>query len=144
MFKAVKDILVLSSKNSSKSQITEAYLRHFAKHRATIYSAGFENSSIHPLAVQVMKEDGIDISKHTSNNVLEYKDIPFEYVITVCDHAKEVCPYFPTSAIMFHHNFKDPSKVTGTEEEIAEARDISPANTTPAIISASFITLSFP
>jgi arsenate reductase len=65
-----------------------------------------------------MKEDHIDISHHTSNNVLEYKDIDFDYVITVCDHAKEVCPYFPSNAEKFHYNFPDPSKLNGTEDEI--------------------------
>mgnify|MGYP000464559007 CR=1 FL=1 len=69
-------------------------------------------------AIATMKEDGIDISEHTSNNVLEYKDIDFDYVITVCDHAKEVCPYFPSNAEKLHHNFPDPSKLNGTEEEI--------------------------
>jgi arsenate reductase len=68
-----------------------------------------------------MKEDGIDISQHTSNNVNEYTQIPFDLVITVCDNAKERCPYFPTSAEKFHHNFPDPAKATGTEEEIMQA-----------------------
>ena len=65
-----------------------------------------------------MKEDGIDISSHTSNNIDEYLDLDFDYVITVCDNAKENCPYFPSKAKLFHHNFPDPAKATGTEEEI--------------------------
>lgn len=65
-----------------------------------------------------MKEDGIDISGHTSNNIDEYRDIDFDFLITVCDHAKENCPYFPTNAIKFHHNFPDPAKAVGSEEEI--------------------------
>jgi arsenate reductase len=67
-----------------------------------------------------MKEDGIDISNHTSNNITEYRDIDFDYVLTVCDNAKERCPFFPTKAQRFHYNFPDPAKATGTEEEINE------------------------
>ena len=65
-----------------------------------------------------MKEDEIDISSHTSNNINEYMDVDFDYVITVCDNAKESCPYFPTSAQKFHYNFPDPAKATGTDEEV--------------------------
>jgi len=65
-----------------------------------------------------MAEDGIDISKHTSNNIDEYMDIPFDFVITVCDNAKENCPYFPTKAQRFHQNFSDPAKATGDLNEI--------------------------
>ena len=67
-----------------------------------------------------MAEDGIDISVHTSNNIDEYKDFDFDFVITVCDNAKGRCPYFPTNAKKFHHNFPDPGKATGSEEQIAE------------------------
>ena len=83
-----------------------------------IYSAGIETHGVNPKAVQVMAEEGIDISKHTSNNVDEYTGIDFDYVITVCDNAKENCPYFPTRAKMFHQNFPDPAKATGTPNEI--------------------------
>jgi arsenate reductase len=75
-----------------------------------------------------MKADGIDISSNTSNNVLEYQEVPFDFIITVCDNAKERCPYFPSNAIKFHYNFPDPAKATGTEEEInnsfASTRDL--------------------
>lgn len=67
-----------------------------------------------------MKEDGIDISSHTSNNINEYMGIDFDYVITVCDNAKESCPYFPTKAQKFHYNFPDPAKATGTDKEIKD------------------------
>lgn len=67
-----------------------------------------------------MQEDNIDISKHTSNNIKEYSDIEFDFVITVCDNAKERCPFFPSKAKKFHQNFPDPAKVTGKEEEIKE------------------------
>jgi arsenate reductase len=67
-----------------------------------------------------MKEIGIDISSHTSNNITEYFDVNFDYVITVCDNAKERCPYFPTKAVKLHYNFPDPAKAVGTEEQINE------------------------
>jgi arsenate reductase len=114
----MKNILVLCTGNSCRSQIAEGYLRHFAGNKANIYSAGIETHGVNPKAIQVMAEDGIDISHHTSNNVDEYTDIPFDYVITVCDNAKENCPYFPTRAERFHQNFPDPAKATGTPEQI--------------------------
>lgn len=83
-----------------------------------VYSAGVEVHGVNPLAVETMKADDIDISNHTSNHVDEYTRIPFDFVITVCDNAKERCPYFPTQAQKFHHNFPDPAKAVGTKEEI--------------------------
>lgn len=118
---SMKNILVLCTGNSCRSQMAEGWLRHFANGKAEIYSAGIETHGVNPKAILYMKEAGIDISKHTSNNVKEYMDISFDFIITVCDHAKENCPYIPSKAKRFHHNFFDPSKVKGTEEEIAEA-----------------------
>lgn len=115
----MRNVLVLCTGNSCRSQIAHGYLDFFCKGKANIFSAGVETHGVNPNAVLFMKEDGIDISDYTSNNILEYKDIPFDFVITVCDHAKEVCPYFPTNAVMLHYNFEDPSKIKGTEEEIA-------------------------
>jgi arsenate reductase len=112
------NILVLCTGNSCRSQLAEGYLRKFAQDKATIYSAGIETHGVNPKAIATMKEDGIDISNHTSNNVDEYAAIDFDYVITVCDHAKEACPVFPSKAKKFHYNFPDPAKATGTEEEI--------------------------
>ena len=114
------NILVLCTGNSCRSQIAEGYLRHFAGNKATIFSAGIETHGVNPRAVEIMKEDGIDISNHTSNHVDEYLEVHFDYVITVCDNAKEACPYFPTKAVKYHHNFPDPAKATGTEEEISK------------------------
>ena len=116
----MKKILVLCTGNSCRSQIAEGYLRYFAGNKAEIYSAGIETHGVNPSAIETMKEDGIDISAHTSNNIDEYRDIDFDYVITVCDNAKENCPYFPTQALKFHYNFPDPAKASGTEEEIKE------------------------
>lgn len=114
----MKKILVLCTGNSCRSQIAEGYLRHFAKDKATIYSAGVETHGVNPKAISVMKSDGVNISSHTSNNIDEYSNIDFDYVITVCDNAKERCPYFPTNAQKFHYNFPDPAKATGNEQEI--------------------------
>ncbi|MCG2612144.1 arsenate reductase ArsC [Flavobacterium sp. SM15] len=113
-----KNILVLCTGNSCRSQIADGYLHHFAKDKANIYSAGVETHGVNPKAVVIMKEDGIDISGNTSNNIDEYYNIPFDFVITVCDNAKERCPFFPSNAIKLHHNFPDPAKATGSEEEI--------------------------
>ena len=114
----MKQILVLCTGNSCRSQIAEGYLQKFAGNRAVVYSAGIETHGVNPKAIEVMAEDDVDISHHTSNNVDEYTNIPFDYVITVCDNAKENCPYFPTNAQRFHFNFPDPAKATGTPEEI--------------------------
>lgn len=116
----MKKILVLCTGNSCRSQIAEGYLRHFAGDKAEVYSAGIETHGVNPKAVEAMKADGIDISAHTSNNINEYLNIDFDFMITVCDHAKESCPYFPTQAKKFHHNFPDPAKASGTESEVKE------------------------
>ncbi|WP_207531847.1 arsenate reductase ArsC [Desertivirga arenae] len=116
----MKNILVLCTGNSCRSQIAEGYLQYFAGEKAKVYSAGVETHGVNPRALQIMAEDHIDISGHTSNNVEEYVNIPFDFVITVCDNAKDRCPYFPTNAVKFHYNFPDPAKATGTEEEILE------------------------
>ena len=116
----MKKILVLCTGNSCRSQVAEGYLRHFAHNKTEIYSAGIETHGVNPKAIATMKEDGIDISHHTSNNIEEYRNIDFDFVITVCDNAKEHCPIFPGTAQKFHHNFPDPAKATGTEEEILE------------------------
>jgi arsenate reductase len=114
----MKKILVLCTGNSCRSQLAEGYLRHFAGDRAEVYSAGVETHGVNPRAIATMQRDGLDISAHTSNHVDEYQNIDFDYIITVCDHAKERCPYFPGTAQRFHYNFPDPAKATGTEAEI--------------------------
>jgi len=116
----MKRILVLCTGNSCRSQIAEGYLKHYAKGKTEVYSAGIETRGVNPGAIAVMKEDGIDISNNTSNNIDEYRNIYFDYVITVCDNAKEQCPVFPSTAKMFHQNFPDPAKATGTEDEIMQ------------------------
>jgi arsenate reductase len=113
-------ILVLCTGNSCRSQLLHGYLQHYLGERATVHSAGVEVHGLNPRAVRVMAEDGLDIAHHTSNHVAEYAHVPFAYVLTVCDHAQEVCPVFPLSAQKLHHNFADPAKTTGSEAEIMQ------------------------
>jgi arsenate reductase len=113
-----KKILVLCTGNSCRSQIAHGYLQQFGGDKVEVYSAGVETHGVNPKAIATMKDDGIDISSHTSNNILEYQGIDFDFVITVCDNAKERCPYFPNKAIKFHYNFPDPAKAIGTDEEV--------------------------
>ncbi len=112
---------MLCTGNSCRSQIAEGYLRFFHSDVANIYSAGVETHGVNPRAIQTMLADGIDISTHTSNHVDEYLNINFDLILTVCDHASERCPIFPSTAKRVHHNFPDPAKASGTEEEIQEA-----------------------
>ena len=116
----MKNILVLCTGNSCRSQIAHGFLASMTAGKAIIYSAGVETHGVNPKAIATMKEIGIDISEHTSNNIKEYLGINFDYVITVCDNAKERCPYFPTKAFKLHYNFPDPAKATGTDDEINE------------------------
>ncbi len=112
------NILVLCTGNSSRSQMAEGYIRHFAKDRVNVYSAGTEIREIHPFTVEVMREDNIDISGQTSNHVDEYRHIDFDYIITVCDDVKEKVSSFPSKAVKYHQHFPDPAKSKGSDEEI--------------------------
>jgi arsenate reductase len=116
----MKNILVLCTGNSCRSQIAHGFLASMTAGKANVYSAGVETHGVNPKATSTMKEIGIDISSHTSNHIKEYLGIDFDYVITVCDNAKERCPYFPTKAIKLHYNFPDPAKAIGTDDEINE------------------------
>jgi len=116
----MKNILVLCTGNSCRSQIAHGFLAAMTAGKANVYSAGVETHGVNPKAITTMKEIGIDISHHSSNNITEYFGIDFDYVITVCDNAKERCPYFPTKAVKLHYNFPDPAKAIGTDDEINE------------------------
>jgi arsenate reductase len=116
----MKNILVLCTGNSCRSQIAHGFLAAMTAGKAHVYSAGVETHGVNPKAIATMKEIGIDISHHSSNNITEYLDVNFDYVITVCDNAKERCPYFPTKAVKLHYNFPDPAKAIGREDEINE------------------------
>ena len=114
-------ILVLCTGNSCRSQMAEGYLRHFVGERVDVYSAGVETHGVNLKAIAIMKEDGIDITAHTSNHVEEYLNIPFDFVITVCDSAAEKCPVFPSKAMKIHYSFDDPAKAIGAEAAIQSA-----------------------
>ena len=117
-----KNILVLCTGNSCRSQMAHGYLHAMSNGQADVYSAGIETHGLNPGAVNIMKEDGIDITGHTSNHVDEYAGIEWDFIITVCDHARENCPFIPAkNALRIHRNFSDPSKVEGTPEEIHAA-----------------------
>ena len=108
----MKNILILCTGNSCRSQIAHGYFNKFSNNKCKIYSAGIETHGLNPNAVQTMLRDEIDISTHTSNDVNEYLDINFDYIITVCDHANESCPNIPSkNALRIHKNFLDPSKI---------------------------------
>ena len=118
----MKNILVLCTGNSCRSQMMHGYLAQILENKAQVYSAGIETHGLNQRAVGIMKEDGIDISSHTSNHVDEYQGIAWDYIITVCDHANENCPFIPAPAAKrLHHNFSDPSKLQGSEDEIHAA-----------------------
>ena len=119
-FKFMKKILVLCTGNSCRSQIAHGYLNHFAEGKAEVFSAGVETHGVNPKAIEVMNDDGLNISHHTSNNIDEYYNIDFDFIITVCDNAKERCPFFPSKAKKFHQNFPDPAKANGTQEQIKD------------------------
>ncbi|MBI1354643.1 MAG: arsenate reductase ArsC [Acidobacteria bacterium] len=112
-------ILILCTGNSCRSQMAEAMLASFDD-RLEVFSAGSKPAEqVHPLAVRVMREVGLDISAHRPKSVREFLDQPFDYVVTVCDNAREACPVF-TGAVgeRLHIGFDDPAEATGTEEEI--------------------------
>jgi len=111
-------ILVLCTGNSCRSQMAEGWIRELAGDSVEVYSAGVETHGVNQNAVRVMGEAGVDISAHTSNHVDEYRDIDFDLVLTVCDHARERCPVFPGATRSVHQNFRDPAKFEGQEEKV--------------------------
>ena len=117
----MKNILVLCTGNSCRSQMAHGYLELYANSRFKIYSAGVEVHGVNPTAIEIMKEDNIDISNYSSNHIDEYLSIDFDYIITVCDHAKESCPLFDLKdAIKIHKNFSDPSKTDSKSDLFLE------------------------
>ncbi|NOZ03650.1 MAG: arsenate reductase ArsC [FCB group bacterium] len=103
-----KKVLFVCTGNSCRSQIAEGLLRDMAGDRFEVYSAGSHPSRVHPMAIAVLKEWGIDISHHTSDYVDDYLDKGIDIVITVCDHANQVCPHFPGNAERIHWSIEDP------------------------------------
>jgi len=110
-------VLILCTGNSARSQMAEGLLRHLAGDRFEVQSAGTKPGSVRAEAIAVMKEIGIDISGHRSKHVDEFGSESFDYVLTVCDDAKESCPVYPGHANRLHHSFEDPAAVQGSEEE---------------------------
>jgi arsenate reductase len=112
-----QSVLILCTGNSARSQMAEGLLRHEAGDRFEVFSAGTAPSRVRPEAIAVMSEVGIDISGHRSKTVDEFLGQHFDYVLTVCDNAKESCPIFPVSAVKIHRSFEDPAASQGSEEE---------------------------
>src|SRR5215471_21082447 len=112
-----KRVLILCTGNSARSQMAEGLLRHDAGEQFDVQSAGTKPSLVRPEAVAVMQEIGIDIRGHRSKHVEEFSGQPFDYVITVCDNARESCPVFFGQVQKLHHDFEDPAALTGPEEE---------------------------
>ena len=113
-------ILFLCTGNSARSQMAEGWARHLRGDVIEPYSAGTEAHGLNPLAVEVMKEAGVDISYQRSKLVTELLDIPFDYVVTVCSNAEKNCPVFPGKVKVIHHSFDDPAKAEGSREEKME------------------------
>ena len=114
-------VLFLCTGNSVRSQMAEGLLRAMAGERFVVLSAGTNPAGVNPLAIEAMREIGIDISHHRSKNVNEFLGQPVEYVITVCDRAKEACPVFPGTYKFLSWSLDDPAAVTGTKETKLQA-----------------------
>jgi arsenate reductase len=110
-------VLILCTGNSARSQMAEGLLRTLAGERMDIASAGTQPSVVNPLAIQAMRERGIDISGHRSKHLSEFLDQPWDSVLTVCDAAAEHCPVFPGPAQRIHWSFPDPAAAAGSEEQ---------------------------
>jgi arsenate reductase (thioredoxin) len=110
-------VLFLCTGNSARSQMAEGFLRHFASSNFEPLSAGIEPKGLNPLAVEVMKEAGIDISQQTSKDVREFLGQAIPYVVTVCDNAKQRCPVFPRTYKFLHWSLEDPAEAKGSREE---------------------------
>ncbi len=112
------EVLVLCTGNSCRSQMAEGWIRYYAGDSALVWSAGLESHGLNKYAVKSMMEAVIDISAQKSKTTEELDQKDFDFIITVCDNAREKCPYFPGNAVRIHHSFPDPALATGTEEEI--------------------------
>ncbi len=112
----MKTVLILCTGNSCRSQMAEGWLKYFAP-ELKVFSAGTKPEEVNKYSVQVMKESGVNISHHTSNNINEYVSTNIDFLITVCDNAKEKCPVFPGLVKRYHHSFVDPANAKGTDKE---------------------------
>ncbi len=114
-------VLFLCTHNSARSQMAEGLLRALYGDRYEVASAGTEPTAVRPEAIAVLREIGIDISHHRSKSVEAFRHQAFDVVVTVCDHARETCPFFPGARRYLHRNFPDPAAVRGTEAERLQA-----------------------
>lgn len=114
---AKKRVLFLCTENASRSQMAEGILKHLAGDKFDVFSAGINPAGVNPLAIKVMSEIGIDISHQRSKSVDEFREQQFDYVITLCDSAKQTCPVFPGAYENIHWNLEDPAQAQGTENE---------------------------
>jgi arsenate reductase len=110
-------VLILCTGNSARSQMAEGLLRHDAGDRFEVFSAGTRPGSVRPEAIAAMREVGIDIGGHRSKSVNEFLGQDFDYVLTVCDNAKESCPIFPAKTVAIHRSFEDPAASQGSQAE---------------------------
>jgi arsenate reductase len=113
-----KRVLFLCTANSCRSQMAEGIVNHFLGDKIEAFSAGTEATYVNPTAIEVMKEIGIDISRHESKNLMAFDGQSFDYVITLCGNANETCPLYIGGAKKTHIGFNDPAKATGTQDEI--------------------------
>jgi len=114
-----KNLIIICTGNSARSQMAEAFFRKYAGHQYNIYSAGLDAHGINPYTIRIMEEAGYDLSSHTSKNLSEYYGtIPFDTVITVCSNAEKNCPTIPGVKNKIHWPFEDPAAATGSDEEI--------------------------
>jgi arsenate reductase len=118
-------VLILCTGNAARSPMAESLLRHDAGDRFEVFSAGVRPSRVQPEAIAVLRELGIDLSHHRPKHVDEFTGQSFDYVLTVCDHARETCPVFPGPTRMIHHSFVDPGSFRGSaEERLARFREV--------------------
>lgn len=117
----MKKILILCTGNSARSQMAEGLLKHITKNECEVFSAGTKPSIVRPEAIEALREIGIDISENRSKSVEEFAAEEIDYVLTVCDNARENCPYFPAKTRLLHHSFEDPAAVEGEKETRLEA-----------------------
>ena len=116
-----KKVLFLCTGNSARSQMAEGLMRHLRGDAFEVDSAGVEPKGVHPAAIQVMKEIGIDISQQKSKYIDDLQGKEFDYIITLCDHAAQNCPVFTGTGIKLHRSFPDPAAAQGSEQEVLEA-----------------------
>tara|TARA_B100000700_G_scaffold232076_1_gene256951 strand:+ start:93 stop:509 length:417 start_codon:yes stop_codon:yes gene_type:complete len=110
----MKNVLILCTGNSCRSQMAQGWLSFLLREKVNVYSAGTHPEPVNPFAIEAMNDVGIDISYYESNKIDDYMGINFDFIITVCDNAREICPYFPSHAKKIHHSFLDPANATGT------------------------------